>query len=149
MKNPFNLLAGRKYHLPYRRRKHWSYDTAQIAGLGKVKVKPAKPRVKRKRVSPKLLNGRVLLGERRKRTRKAAPRRLSKRLIDFRKGDYVLFNPEREGYPVCIDGTVLKVRRCFDRRREEFIVKLRVEQTGTGIVWTLRHPGVAIRKVKR
>jgi len=136
-----------------KRQRHWSYDTSNIAGLGKVKKKPAsKKRLlpdRRKRVQPKLANGRVLLGEPRKRKPEPKKRRSTK-LIDFAKGDYVLFNATRDGNPVCIDGTVTKVRRCFDRRREEFIIRLRIEETPPSpFVWTVRYPGTPIVKGKR
>jgi hypothetical protein len=65
----------------------------------------------------------------------------------FKVGDYVLFNPQREGLPTCVDGVVKKVRPVYDRRSQEFVYRLSIQQTDSPFKWTVRHPGVPIRKV--
>jgi hypothetical protein len=119
---------------------HWSFDESQSNGSLKFKPRKRKPgrprkvkRVSRYPVEPKPKVKRV--------------KEPSNRLINFREGDYVLFNPEREGYPTCIDGTVTRVRRCYDRRAQEFIVRLSIKQYDQPITWSVRYPGVPIRKV--
>src|SRR5262245_3230412 len=88
---------------------------------------------------------------RRRRARERAVQRRRRPLIDFRKGDRVMFNPQRDGYPTAIDGTVLKVRRYFDARAQEFLVRLTVAPTADvacGIKqWSLIVPRVAVQKL--
>lgn len=116
---------------------HWSFDPEQAQTNGEVrftkKGKLGKRRKKRKPI------------ERERKPRVVKQR--EQKVRTFKVGDYVLFNPQREDAPTCVDGVVTKVRPAFDRQRQEFGYRVTVQQTGSPLTWTVPHPGVPIRKV--
>ena len=113
---------------------HWSFDDTQENGEVRFKAKRGRPSKVRKQK-------RVTLRE----PKPKAIRQRKQRVIAFRVGDYVMFNPEREGHPLCVDGTVTRVHRCYDKRTQEFIQRVSISETPPRpFTWTVRYPGVAI-----
>jgi hypothetical protein len=115
---------------------HWSYDPAQHNGEVYF--------TKRGKLGKRRKKRRVIERERKPR---AVKQRVAK-LIEFKVGDYVLFNPNAEGHPTCVDGTITRIKRCYDRRAQEFIERFTIEQADGAYKWSVTYPGTPIKKVK-
>lgn len=118
--------------------KSWAFDETQN-GNGQVRFTKRGALGKRRKKRVKV--------EKEKQPRVVKQR--EQKVRSFKVGDYVLFNPQREDAPTCVDGVVRKVRPIYDRRAQEFAYRLTIEQTGALVRWTVRHPGVPIRRVVR